>query len=149
MACQELSKIIAAAVGSGTPDAYNAALPEVALLLLSGELCVGHQRIAARLINTTDDLAPLFAKALRELQGMERLRIFRHNIATLSGDMTEIFGLLFPGEPATLASRILAAAKEGNPRAMMMVRMYSKTEEEMEAMMAIRIPVSIVPDRGQ
>jgi len=102
------------------------------------------------LINTTDeDLAPLFAKALSELQGMERLRLFKHNISNLSGEMRQLMGLLFPGEPATLALRILAAATEGNHHAIMMLAMYSKTEEEMEAMMAIQIPVRIVPDREQ
>jgi len=150
MASDELKRLITKAVGDKTPAGYHQAQAEVAVLLLSCQLGAEYQRIAVELINTTnEDLAPLFAEALRELQGMERLRIFEQNIGNLSAEMRHLIGLSFPGVPATLATRILVAAAEGDVQAKMIVGMYSKTEEEMEAMMATRIPVRIVPDRNQ
>ena len=146
MTCRVLESIITGALEANTPDGYSKAQAEVAILILLGGLCEGHQRIAVKLVNTSVELGPLFAKALREHQAVQRLQIFKQNLQKADVPMREVIRLMFPGDPETLPERIVRAAAEGDLHAKLMFAMYSKTDEEMDAMMAMQIPVSIVHD---
>ncbi len=144
--CQLLISIIQRALEANTPDGYRKAQAAVAILILSGQLCEGHQRIAKGLINTSDELSQLFAEALREHQAVERLIVFSRNVAGASSYAKAIMMALFPGDPETLPVRIVRAATEDDLQAQLFFTMYSRSEEELEALENISFPVHIVPD---
>ena len=147
--CDSLIDIIQRALRANSLEGYHAAQAEVAILLLFGGLCEGHQRIAEKLINTSVELAPLFVEALREHQAVERLLAFRRNVEGATEEVKEMMRILFPGDPETLHVRIVRAATEGNLQAQLFFTMYSRTEEELDALENMRIPVHIVPDGDQ
>jgi len=122
MDCRLFHTIVDEAVGRNTTGDYHDAQAAVAVLLLTGRLCGGHERIANKLINTRDELGPLFAEALKELQLVERLRRFARN-----------FSKMFPGEPDDMPLHVFKAAAAGNFAARMLVEMLSIVEPDEES----------------
>ena len=114
MQCALLTKIVNAAVQKNTPDTYHEAQAAVAILQLTGSLCEGHTCIAINLVNTTDELAPLFAETLKKLQRVEKMRLFVRR-----------FSSMFPNEPDDMPQRIFEAAAAGNSDAKMLMEMLS------------------------
>jgi len=143
-------RVIIHARKQDTPEAYTDAQRTLEDELAKPGTCPVHAQRLQQLCELTEDHRQAFEACITNFELDLRTHFFVSNVqkAVDEGDLlAQMMVLTFPpaaGESPSLAIRVAAAAQRGDLMAKLMVAQYSRTEEELEEMGKVMIPVRIV-----
>ena len=148
-------QVIVDACEQDTSGAYAHAQTTLEFELAKPGICPVHAQKLQILCKLTDGHRQAFGLFIQEFERDLRTHLFLNNVekAVREEDLfAQMMALKFPpaaGESPSLAIRVVAAAQRGDMMAKLMVAQYSRTDEELEEMGKIMIPVRIVRDGEQ
>jgi hypothetical protein len=138
-----------------TLEAYDHAQSALRDELAKPDLCSVHALKLQQLCEVTVGHQQAFTAFVKEFECGLRTHLFFGNVENAVRDgelLAQMMALKFPqaaGESPSLAIRVAAAAQRGDMMAKLMVAQYSRTDEELEEIGQMMIPVQIVRDGDQ